>query len=58
MYHRPTELLFVRVPAEVKKAVHDAAESSGISLSMYIEELVEELERNGGLPIYKHLTDF
>ncbi|WAH99760.1 hypothetical protein [Arthrobacter sp. MMS18-M83] len=45
-------LLQGRVRPERRHAVNAAAENSGRSLGLYLDDLVRYLEENGGLPVF------
>ncbi|WP_344298145.1 hypothetical protein [Sinomonas flava] len=37
---------------ERRAAANEAAQDSGLSLSFYLDTLIQHLEENGGLPIF------
>jgi hypothetical protein len=45
-------LLQGRVRPERRQSVNKAAEDSGRSLGLYLDDLVRYLEENGGLPVF------
>jgi hypothetical protein len=45
-------LLQGRVRPERRQAVNTAAEDSGRSVGLYLDDLVRYLEENGGLPVF------
>ncbi|GAA2197188.1 hypothetical protein GCM10009849_05190 [Sinomonas flava] len=45
-------LLQGRVTPERRAAANEAAQDSGLSLSFYLDTLIQHLEENGGLPIF------
>lgn len=50
--NKPTELLQARVSPEIRRAVHAAAQESGVSASYYVEAVLNDLLADGGaLPV-------
>lgn len=51
----PTVLLQARVAPEVRQAVKEAAERSGVSVAYYMEKFVRDLvDAHGALPTVTH----
>lgn len=52
--NKPTELLQARVSPDIRRAVHAAAQESGVSASYYVEALFNEILHEGGaLPVVR-----
>lgn len=52
----PVVLLQGRVRPERRVAVNSAAENSGRSVGLYLDDLIRYLEDNGGLPVFPKPT--